>query len=64
MKSESENADLAILGIGLPDPDDNIERYFARINRMLEALPTTIIVHSARTFDGEPVLFSQAEESS
>jgi len=58
MKEESQSTDLAILGIGLPEPDDSVRAFFVRINRMLEALPTTIVVHSAHNFEGEPVLFS------
>ncbi len=63
MEQESKGTDLAILGIGLPDHDDSIHAFFGRINLMLEVLPTTIIVHSARNFEGEPVLFSREEES-
>jgi solute carrier family 12 (sodium/potassium/chloride transporter), member 2 len=62
MKEESEGTDLAILGIGLPDTDDSTRAFFGRINLMLEVLPTTIIVHSARNFEGEPVLFPGEDE--
>lgn len=56
--SESENADLAILGLALPQCEDrDIENFFARMNNLLEGMPTTLMVHSARTFEGEPVLF-------
>ena len=27
------------------------------MNTILDPLPTTVLVHSARTFDGEPLLF-------
>ena len=62
MADESAQADLAILGIGLPHEDDPSNLFFTRINQMLRVLPTTIIVHSARNFEGEPVLFSSEEE--
>jgi hypothetical protein len=57
MKEVSSEADLAILGIGLPEPEQDADAFFDRINAMLEHMPTTLLVHSARTFDGEPVLF-------
>lgn len=53
---ESERADLAIVGIGLPQPGHE-DDFFARMNVILEKLPSTLMVHSARSFDGEPVLF-------
>jgi len=62
MREESEGADLAILGIGLPEQEDSAHAFFGRINLMVEVLPTTIIVHSARNFEGEPVLFAREEE--
>jgi len=62
MAEESAQADLAVLGIGLPHEDDPSNLFFDRINQMLKVLPTTIIVHSARNFEGEPVLFSSEEE--
>ena len=63
MSEESKDADLAILGIGLPEDEDSTRAFFGRINLMLDVLPTTIIVHSARNFEGEPVLFPGAEEA-
>lgn len=61
MTEISSNADLAILGIGLPEPDQAPDSFFDRIDAMLEHMPTTILVHSARTFEGEPVLFETEE---
>lgn len=63
MKEISAEADLAILGIGLPDaPDpDEADQFVERISTMLDNLGTTILVHSARDFDGEPVLFARDE---
>jgi hypothetical protein len=61
MATESGDADLAILGIGLPASDDEAELFFDRVNRMLKRMPTTLLVHSARTFQGEPVLFEMEE---
>ena len=60
MGEESADADLAILGIGLPEVGD-AEVFFQRMEVMLAEMPTTILVKSSRTFVGEPVLF--AEES-
>ncbi|MEO0321546.1 MAG: Na-K-Cl cotransporter [Myxococcota bacterium] len=59
MKVESEGADLAIVGFRLPPVDSDVEPFFERMNRMLAALPTTILVHSAQGFEGEPVLFDE-----
>ena len=57
MAETSGEADLAIMGIGLPSSDDQADVFFERMNRMLEGMPTTLLVRSARTFRGEPVLF-------
>lgn len=64
MHVESEEADLALVGFVLPDPDHPVEPFFDRMNRILEELPTTILVHSARNFEGEPVLFDEARSGS
>ena len=61
MAETSGDADLAILGLGLPDSDDEADAFFERMNRMLEGMPTTLLVRSARTFRGEPVLFEMDE---
>ncbi|MDD9939626.1 MAG: hypothetical protein OXU20_01060 [Myxococcales bacterium] len=59
MRQESERADLAIVGFRLPEGQDEqaADAFFERMNRILEALPTTILVKSARNFESEPVLF-------
>ncbi|MEM1415084.1 MAG: Na-K-Cl cotransporter [Myxococcota bacterium] len=59
MQVESEKADLAIVGFRLPREDSDVAPFFDRMNRMLEALPTTILVHSAQGFESEPVLFDE-----
>ncbi len=63
MRTESENADLAIVGTALPDPE-HPEQFFERMNPILDALPTTLLVHSARSFSGEPVLFQDEQDAS
>jgi len=63
MREVSSPADLAILGIGLPEPGQDADAFFERIEAMLEHMPTTLLVHSARTFEGEPVLFEADEDS-
>lgn len=60
MHVESGEADLAIMGFRLPDADQSSAVFFERLNSMLEQLPTTILVHSARNFESEPVLFDDA----
>ena len=65
MESESGGADLVILGIRLPQEPvtpDVIDPWFDRLDSMLAVLPTTILLRSARTFVGEPVLFEMDEE--
>ena len=60
MAEQSGKASLAILGFRLPDP--GMEQVFhERMSGMLERLPTTLLVHSARSFEGEPVLFDEAD---
>jgi len=56
---ESNGADLAILGFRMPTAvdDESADAFFDRMNQMLEELPTTIMVHGARDFESEPVLF-------
>ena len=61
MHETSGDADLAIMGIGLPSSGDQADAFFERMNRMLEGMPTTLLVRSARTFRGEPVLFEMDE---
>ncbi len=57
MQSESVGADLAIIGIRLPDRGQSAESFFERMNELLLHLPSTVMVHSSRGFQGEPVLF-------
>ncbi len=59
MKVESEKADLAIVGFRLPPAEGDVAPFFDRMNRMLEALPTTLLVHSSQGFESEPVLFDE-----
>ncbi|MFW6052154.1 MAG: Na-K-Cl cotransporter [Myxococcota bacterium] len=57
MHEEAQTADLAIVGFRLPEEGEPAEPFFERMNSLLEILPTTLIVHSARHFESEPVLF-------
>jgi hypothetical protein len=57
MREQSQSVDLAIVGIRLPDAAAPSEPFVNRMNELLESLPTTILVHSSRNFQGEPVLF-------
>ena len=60
MAEHSGQADLAILGIGMPKYDEQgADEFFERMQPMLNVLPTTVMVHSARNFRGEPVLFGE-----
>jgi len=64
MEHESEAADLAIVGFALPEEGQPVTGFFERMNRLLDVLPTTILVHSARDFESEPVLFDDDEKPS
>ncbi len=64
MAQESGEADLAIVGFRLPPEKQSTKAFFTRMNRMLDVLPTTILVHSARDFESEPVLFEHDHQPS
>ncbi len=61
MHDHSRNADLAIIGLRLPPQDEQADVFFERVNDILTDMPTTVLVHSARNFEGEPVLFDKQE---
>ncbi|MCA9618487.1 MAG: hypothetical protein KC731_05690, partial [Myxococcales bacterium] len=56
MHAESEGADLAIAGLRMPRDDGDALAFYERMNLLLDDMPTTILVHSARNFESEPVL--------
>ncbi len=58
MRTESGDADLAVVGFALPDPERAAE-FVSHMDVMLEHLPSTVLVHSARGFEGEPLLFEE-----
>lgn len=59
IKAESASTDLAIIGLALPPADQPSDAFFERMNNILRGMPTTILVHSARDFRSEPLLFQQ-----
>lgn len=61
MAAESTGVDLAIIGIRLPRDVAQSKQFTERMNLLLSRLPTTLLVHSARGFQGEPVLFDYEE---
>lgn len=61
MKRESEGTDLAIVGMRIPERDEEVPAFHKRMNGLLSELPTTLLVHSSRVFQGEPVLFDDPE---
>jgi len=63
MEAESAGTDLAIIGIRLPHNASQDESFVERMNTLLEHLPTTIMVRSARGFQSEPVLFDTSERT-
>ncbi len=58
MRTESAAADLAIIGLSVPEPD-RASDFVRRMDAMLEHMPSTILVHSSRGFSSEPVLFDE-----
>ena len=64
MVSHSQKADLSIVGLRLPDSEENAAQFFHHVEQILEDMPTTILVHSARNFEGEPVLFDDGASRS
>ena len=54
----SAEADLTIIGFALPAPGADPDVFFERMDAILDGMPTTLVVHSARNFESEPVLFS------
>ena len=57
MAEYSRDADLAIVGMRLPNKEDDAKQVFRDYNRLLASLPTTILVHSGGAFKAAPVLF-------
>ncbi len=61
MRAHSYGADLAIIGLRPPEPQDDPREYLKRMDALLDALPTTVLVRSARNFKSE-VLFDNEEQ--
>ena len=60
VRDNSSEADLALIGLRFPDDNDEAaDALFERYEKLLDQLPTTILVHSGRDFEGAPVLFDE-----
>ena len=60
VRDNSEEADLALIGLRFPDDTDGAaDALYERYEKLLTHLPATILVHSGRDFEGAPVLFDQ-----
>ncbi len=59
MREESRDSDLALVGLQLPRNPDEAPSFVEQYARILRALPTTILVGSAPSFVGTPVLFDE-----
>jgi solute carrier family 12 sodium/potassium/chloride transporter 2 len=57
MAQYSRHADLAILGLRLPNKEDDAKQLFEHYNSLLTSLPSTVLVHSGGAFKAAPVLF-------
>ncbi len=62
MREESGDSDLVLVGLRQPKPDETAADYLSAYERILAVLPTVILVASAPSFEGAPVLFDGAEE--
>ena len=61
MREESGKSDLVLVGLRQPRPREKASDFFLHYDRILEALPTTMMVASAPSFEGAPVLFEDAD---
>ncbi len=62
MREESGDSDLVLVGLRQPKADETAEEFLSTYERILEELPTTILVASSPSFEGAPVLFDGVEE--
>jgi amino acid transporter len=61
MKQESGRSDLVMVGLRQPNPDEKAPDFFRHYSGILKALPTTMLVASAPSFEGAPVLFEESD---
>ena len=57
MRRESGESDLVLIGLRQPKPEESAAEFFGHYGRILEVLPTTMLVASSPSFEGSPVLF-------
>jgi amino acid transporter len=60
MQRESGDSDLVLLGLRQPRLNESAAEFFGHYDRLLDVLPTTMLVASAPSFEGAPVLFDFA----
>ena len=61
MREESGRSDLVLVGLRQPRTEEKAAEFFVHYDRILDALPTTMLVASAPSFEGAPVLFEGAD---
>lgn len=61
MHEQSRGSDLVLMGLQLPDDGQPAEQFVQASTRILEGLPTTIMVGSAPSFVGTAVLFDEEQ---
>ena len=59
MREESHESDLALVGLQLPRSPGDSATFVQQYAKILKSLPTTILVGSAPSFAGTPVLFDE-----
>ncbi len=59
MHEVSHDSDLVLLGLQLPESGETGAAFFERYSKILAGLPTSILVCSAPSFTGTPVLFDE-----
>jgi hypothetical protein len=61
MRDESGRSDLVMVGLRQPQRGEKARDFFAHYSRILDSLPTTMLVASAPSFEGAPVLFEDTD---
>ncbi len=61
MHRESAGSDLVLVGLRQPGPKEKASAFFGGYERLVEGLPTVILVSSAPSFEGAPVLFDERD---
>ena len=59
MITENSTADLVMMGLRPPDPSEKGIDFIARVNNLVERLPTTLLIRASSEFEGAQMLFEE-----